>query len=126
MRSKMRDSAAPYLLAFGGVGDVDGEPVGLATGIAQPATRIRAAVATNVLVTIIRVISPAQPDRSRAASTRRGSRLVRRAVKTRSHRALLYNSSDSDGRLIVPIQPSPVRRSTFPLRLRTGMSRPSI
>src|SRR5450759_1481197 len=127
MRSKMRASVPPYALglapAFAGV---DGEGAGAPTGIAQPATRRATAEAAKNLGARIHNMTLRQRDRSNASRTRRGSRLARFAVKTRSHLALLYNSSESEGRLIVPIQPSPVSRSTLPLRRRTGMSSPSI
>src|SRR5207237_8672890 len=97
-----------------------------AIGIVQSATRKRPTAARISFESRIPFISRVRGYRSNTSSIRRGSRLVRLAVKTRSHLALRYNSSDSEGRLIVPIQPSPVSRSTFPLRLRTGISSPSI
>src|SRR5437764_8687176 len=127
MRSKMRDSLALYLEVPGGaeVGfEFDaGAPV---TGTVHPAAnKALAVIATSVEVRI-RFISRVQADRSSASRISLGSSVVRFAVKTRSQRALRYSSSESDGRLIVPIQPSPVSLSTFPLRRSTGMSSPSI
>src|SRR3954462_14433355 len=119
----MRASDDAYGVAV--LGPDDGA-TGAAIGIAQPATRKATTDAAKELVTRIHVISPCQSDRSSASRIRRGSTRARWAVKTRSQRALLYSSSDSVGRLMVPIQPSPVSLSTFPLRRSTGMSSPSI
>src|ERR1700681_4638489 len=107
MRSKMRASVAPYLVALAPSG-ADGEDAGAPTGIAQPAISRATADAAKYLCARIHLITIRQRDRSNASRSRRGSRLARFAVKTRSHLALLYNSSEREGRLIVPIQPSPV------------------
>src|SRR4051812_7168482 len=122
----MRDTDVPYApVSPGDAGGAAPLAALFCIGITQPTLRSRVATATK-LVRRMDVISRLQLDRSNASRTRRGSRLVRLAVNTRSHLALLYNSSEREGRLIVPIHPSPVRRSTLPLRLSTGMSRPSI
>src|ERR1700680_1331148 len=125
MRSKMRASVALYLPALAPA-KVEGKGAGDPTGIAQPAISRATADAAKYLSTRIHLITIRQRDRSNASRSRRGSRLARFDVNTRSHLALLYSSSESEGRLIVPIQPSPVSRSTLPLRLRTGMSSPNI
>src|SRR5882724_8012506 len=122
----MRDSVAPYAVERAGVAVDALAGAAPAMGIVQSATSSMPAAAKTTFETCIHVISRDQSDRSSALRIRRGSSVVRLAVKTLSHLALLYKSSESEGRFIVPIHPSPVRRSTLPLRRRTGISRPSI